>query len=303
MADLRLYDLLGVSADASTAQIKKAYRKLARALHPDLNPGDAAAERRFKEVSAAHEVLSDPEKRALYDEFGEDSTRMGFDPEQARAHQRWARGARATSRGRSTSQGDIDDLLGQLFGDRGAVMQADVRADLTLDFRTAVLGGQTELRFADGRSLRVRIPPGVRDGETIRLRGQGTPGRRGAPAGDLLITIHVGPHPVFRREDDDLHMVLPVTVGEAIRGGRVRVPTLSGDVDLTLPPDTQTGRRLRLTSRGVQRRDRPPGDLYVEIRVHIPEGVDPAAVADALNALDTRYPPGWRARLNNTAAR
>lgn len=293
MSDNRLYTVLGVAKDAPADDIKKAYRKLARKHHPDVNPGDKAAEARFKEISAAYDVLSDPEKRKLYDEFGEDSTRLGFDPSQARAHQEWER--RAQWHGGSRSAGfDAEDLFRELYGrGRGGGQRGwpgeDMHAELQTDFRTAALGGERELRFGDGRTLTVRIPPGVSDGGTIRLRGQGSPGTGGMPAGDLLITLRVAPDPVFRSEGADLHVDLPLTVGEAIRGAKVKVPTLDGRVTVQVPPGSQSGRVLRVRGKGIARRDRQPGDLLVHLQVVVPENGDLGRLGDAIEAIDAAY--------------
>ncbi len=260
-----LYDVLGVERTASTDDIKRAWRRVARRDHPDLNPGDAAAEARFKEAGAAYEVLSDPEKRRAYDAQG------------------------GQRRGR-TAWGDVEDLF-DFRSARGPRRRGvDLRADLAIDFRDAALGGEHQL-VLDGRSVTVRIPPGVSDGGTIRLRGQGMPGPAGP--GDLLLTLHVAPDPLFRRDDLDLHLDLPLTVGEAVRGATVRVPTLHGAVDVRVPPGSQPGRTLRLRGKGVARRDRPPGDLFVHLQVQVP----PRAPAAALDALDAAYPTHPRAQM------
>ena len=293
--DRKLYDVLGVPPDASRDEIRRAYRKLARQYHPDRNPGDAEAERRFKEVNAAHEVLSDPDKRKLYDEFGEDALRAGFDPERARAWRQYGgRGPGPT--GGFGPDFDMGDIFEELFGGsfRGARAGRTIQSEITVDFHTAARGGERELRFADGRSLTVRIPPGVRDGESLRLRGQGEPGPGGP--GDLVLTVRVSPHPVFRREGDDLHLVLPVTVSEAVLGATVEVPTLDGSVKLKVPPGSQSGRRLRLRGKGVHRRGRPAGDLYAELSIRVPEVVDDR-VRQAVAALDEAYASDVRADL------
>jgi len=282
-----LYDALGVSRTASQDEIKSAYKKLARKLHPDLNPGDAQAEARFKEVSAAYDVLRDPEKRALYDEFGEDATKVGFDPEQARAHKRWQEQAQWRPGGQRAQSFDADaDLFESLFGGRrrGPRRGRDIHADMGTDFRSAALGGIRRLSFNDGRSLDVRIPPGVPDGGSVRLRGKGEPGSQGAPAGDLVITLHVEPDPVFRREGLDLHVDLPITVVEAVRGAQVELPTLEGKVRLRVPPHSQSGQTLRLKGKGIERTDRAPGDLYAHLVVHAPAGDLDDDVLDALAA-------------------
>lgn len=288
-----LYEILGMARGASAEDLKKAYRKLARKHHPDVNPGDPDAESRFKEISAAWEVLGDPEKRALYDEFGEDATRAGFDPEKARAYKQWQQ--RADWHGSDPYAGvDLDDMLrGFRAGRRGPRRGADLQADLRVDFRTAALGGERVLNLGDGRSLTVRIPPGVMDGEAIRLRGKGRPGSAGAPAGDLRMVVHVDPDPHFRREGLDLHLDLPVTVSEAIRGASLVVPTLAGRVTVTVPPASQSGMTLRLRGKGISRLDRKPGDLYLHLAVHVPD----SAPDEALDALEEAYPTNPRSHL------
>lgn len=286
-----LYDVLGVAKDASAQDIKKAYRRLVRQHHPDVNPGDPGAEERFKKISAAYETLGDEEKRKLYDEFGDDATRLGFDPEKARAYQQWQDRSQWRPGGGRAQSVDMDfDVFEQLFGGRrptGPRPGPDLHAELATDFRTAALGGVRTLTFADGRSLDVRIPPGVEDGGTIRLRGKGGPGRDGGPPGDLLLTLRVAPHPVFRREGLDLHLDLPLTVPEAIRGTQVDVPVLDGTVRLTVPPGAQNGRKLRLKGRGVHRKGRSPGHLYAHIVVRIPDGEVSDEVLDGLAAAYT----------------
>ncbi|RME26510.1 MAG: J domain-containing protein [Deltaproteobacteria bacterium] len=270
-----LYDILGVSRTATDAEIKKAYRRLARKHHPDVNPGDPEAEERFQKISAAYDVLGDPKRRALYDEFGEDSTRVGFDPEQARAHKRWQEQTRWRPGGQRARKMDEDaDLFEALFGARrrGPARGPDIQAELTTDFMTAALGGRRTLTFSDGRTLDVRIPPGVDDGGSIRLRGKGGPGRNGGPPGDLIITLRVQPHPVFRREGLDLHIDLPITVVEAVRGADIEVPTLDGRVVLKVPPGSQSGQTLRIRDRGVRRKDRPPGHLFAHLIIQAPDG-------------------------------
>lgn len=284
-----LYDALGVAKTATQDEIKSAYKKLARRHHPDLNPGDSEAEEQFKRISAAYDVLRDEDKRKLYDEFGEDATRVGFDPEQARAHKRWQEQSAWRPGGQRAQSFDADsDLFESLFGGRrrGPMRGRDVRADLVTDFRSAALGGVRRLSFGDGQSLDVRIPPGVDDGGSIRLRGKGTPGSDGAPAGDLVITLRVQPDPVFRRDGLDLHVDLPITVVEAVRGAAVEIPTLQAKVRLRVPPGSQAGQTLRLKGKGIARRDRAPGDLYAHLVVVAPDG---ALEGDVLDALQSAY--------------
>ena len=340
MAERDLYGLLGVSRTASADDIKKAYRKLARELHPDRNPDDKKAEDRFKEVSFANDVLSDPDKRKLYDEFGEIGLKEGFNPEAYRQYRAWpqqgGRGApgggavdfqellrRAAARQQHGSQGSsqtfsgsledmlgggLEDLLGGLGGGRrrgvgrAAARGSDIESHIRIGFVDALRGGEHELAFdAPGggghRSMKVRIPAGVPDGGKLRLRGQGMPGARGAAAGDMVLTIQVEPHPCFRREGDDLHVELPLTVGEAFKGAKVRVPTLDGEVTVRVPPRSQGGARLRLRNKGVAKRDGSHGDLIVELAVRLPEGDSPN-VEKLVTDLEHEYTRDVRADLH-----
>ncbi|WP_437814768.1 DnaJ C-terminal domain-containing protein [Sorangium sp. So ce1078] len=305
-----LYSVLGVSRDADEDTIKKAFRKLAMKYHPDKSPGKAN-EQRFKEINQAHEVLSDKTKRALYDEFGEESLSQNFDAERARAYRRYAN-ARAAGGGRGVpgnfdvqdifgnaggGSGDLSDILGDLFGRArggggGRRAQAprgrgsDVEQDLTIDFVSAVRGTTLQLQRADDpEPVTVRVPPGAAEGSRLRIRGQGAPGVGGGEPGDLLLNIHVTPHPFFKREGDDLHLDVPVTLGEAYRGEKIRIPTPDGEVTLKIPARTQTGQVIRLRGKGIARKAKEPGDLYVKFVVHVPT-VDDPEVAKAIELLD-----------------
>lgn len=294
-----LYAVLGVPRDADEETIKKAFRKLAMKYHPDKNPGKAN-EQRFKEVNQAHEVLSDAKKRALYDEFGEESLSGNFDAERARVVRQYGgvpRGARAGGPGVDVQDifgnagGDFGDLFGDLFGGRGRggprargpMRGQDMETSVTIDFVSAVKGTQLQLQRGND-SVTVRIPPGANEGSRMRIPGQGSPGMGGGPAGDLLLTIHVTPHPHFKREGDDLHLEVPITLAEAYRGEKIRVPTPDGEVTLKVPPRTQSGQITRLRGKGVARKGKEPGDLYVKFIVHVPT-VDDPEVAKAIDAL------------------
>jgi curved DNA-binding protein len=322
-----LYAVLGVARDVDAEALRKAYRKLARRHHPDVNPGDQKAEERFKEISEAYDVLSDSEKRRNYDEFGEVSLQGGFDAEQAR-RAREAFGARFGSdpgrgaggfefRGNEGFEfGDLDDLLGRFgFGGRqsgaggrgrsGGLRGSDLEASLDLDFLEAAKGGEKRLSIQlageDGRprmqTLNVRIPPGVSDGGRIRLRGKGAPGLGGGPAGDLWARVRVRPHRVFRREGKDLLVDVPVTVVEAIRGAKIEVPTLDGRATVTVPPGTDSGQKLRLRGKGIpDPKGGAAGNLYVVIQVRVPKGLDADADA-ALDALAEAGPEDPRKEL------
>jgi curved DNA-binding protein len=295
MAD-ELYAVLGVSKGADADSIKKAYRKLATTLHPDKNPGNAKAEERFKKVNHAYDVLGDEKKRKLYDEFGEEGLREGFDPERVRAYRDWSS---RQSRGQGMPGGgvyggqpvDLEDLFGgaaggqtggfgDLFGDfvqrgrrsRGPQKGPDLESEVTIDFASAVRGATLELRPQGQASapVTVRIPAGADEGSRVRIAGQGGPSPNGGPRGDLVLTIHVTPHPHYRRDGDDLHLDLPVTVAEAYDGAKVKVPTVDGSVSLKVPAHTQSGSVVRLKGKGVAKKGRAAGDLYVHFLVHLP---------------------------------
>ncbi len=284
-----LYHVLGVAPDADLETIRKAHRKLARQYHPDLNPGDAAAEERFKEVSRAWEVLQDPAKRRDYDEFGEISLEAGFDADQAR-HAREAFGQRFGGGGFPGGQagefefGDLDDLMGRFFGGGSGRAQGvrmpgqDVEATLELEFADAVRGGEKRLtlgRPEGPETIRVRIPPGVDDGGRLRVPGKGGPGAGGGVPGDLWVRLRVRPHRIFRRNGRDLQLDVPVTVSEAIRGAAVEVPTLDGTVTLQVPAGSDSGTRLRLRGKGVPAGGgRSAGDLIVRIEIRVPRELD-----------------------------
>jgi curved DNA-binding protein len=289
-----LYDVLGVARTASTDDIKKAYRRLAKKYHPDVNPGNKQAEEKFKEVTAASEVLSDPKRRALYDEFGPDSLRTGFDEKKAEAYRQWRRQGTGRASGIPFDLGDFEQVevgdlgafdFGSIFGDlfgraRGqrpgpAAGGADASAEIEVGLREAVLGAERDLRV-DGRTLRVKIPPGVSEGSQIRLAGQGGAGAFGAPPGDLYLTVRLREHPLVRREGKDLFLDLPVTVPEAVLGAEVTLPTFEGPVRLRVPGGTQAGTRLRLRGKGLpDLRGGPRGDLYAVVKIVLPEAGEP----------------------------
>jgi DnaJ-class molecular chaperone len=272
------YALLGVPRTATPEDIKKAYRKLARKLHPDLNPGDRSAEERFKKVSAAHDLLSDPEKRARFDRGEIDAS--GQEVPRPRA---WRGGDAADAYATDTGFADIadaDELLAAIFGGgrrgQGVRMRGgDLRARLHLDFLSAINGTTARLDLPDGSTVEVKVPPGAHDGQVLRLKGKGAPGLGGGPPGDLYVEIEVGGHHRFTRKGDDIHLELPVSVVEAVLGAKVEVPTPAGLVMVTVPPRANTGTVLRLRGRGVPRPDGTRGDAFAELRVFLPDEPDP----------------------------
>lgn len=334
--DKDFYAVLGVPKDADDTAIKKAYRKLARSLHPDRNPGDEQAEERFKDVGEAYDVLSDPEKRQQYDAMramagggprfaaGSDSggSAGGFEDLFGGMFGGGPGGPGGTRVRYSTAPGggdfggaDFEDVLAGMFGGgggggfpggfggrRGPQRGADVQASTTLPFRQAVTGDTVQLR-SNGRTMTVRIPAGVRNGQKIRLRGQGQPGTAGGEAGDMVVTVTVEPHPVFTMDGNNLRMTLPVTFAEAALGATVEVPTLEGEtVRLKVPSGTPSGRTLRVKGRGVTTK-KARGDLLVTVQVVVPDrlsGEAKQAVSDFAEATDGEDP---RAELRNLAAR
>lgn len=290
MAD-DFYSVLGVPKNADADAIKKAYRKLARDLHPDKNPGNKDAEARFKTVNRAYETLHDQKRRTLYDEFGEEALREGFDAEKARAYRSWQNqpgggrgggqrtvnledlfGGGFSGGGGGFEGGELGDLFGRGGRRRGPVKGHDLEQEITVDFETAVRGTTLQLRSADSQEVvTVRVPPGADEGSRVRIAGQGGRSANGGPNGDLLLVIHVKAHALFKREGDDLHLDVPIRVSEALRGTKVKVPTFEGPVSVKVPPGTQSGTVLRVRGKGVSRKGRPQGDLYIRFMIHVPQ--------------------------------
>jgi DnaJ-class molecular chaperone len=309
------YATLGVSRGASQEEIQKAYRKLARKYHPDMNPDNKEAQKKFKEVQQAYDVLSDEKKRKMYDQFGPGFEQMA---QGAGAGRQWSSqvppgfggfdfGGASTGGGDDSLPPDLQDLLRQFTGGgfqfgggptprrRGRRTPgqpgADVQHEVEVPFRAAVAGGEVSLRLVrPGRkteTIAVKIPAGIEDGKVIRLRGQGEPSSSGGPAGDLLVTVRVAPHSHFRRDELDLIVRVPVTLAEAGLGAKVDVPTPHGVISLKVPPGTSSGTRLRAKGQGIHASDGRTGDLYAEIMIAIPKQIDEKA-AELVRQLDQR---------------
>ena len=281
------YEVLGVKPDASAAEIRNVYRKLAKQFHPDLNPGKPEAEARFKAISAAYDLLSDPEKRARYDHGEIDETGQERPQRSYRTYAEGAQGWRYQPEG-EMDLSDLEDLFAA-FGSAGRrgrgqagegfrARGGDRHFTLTVDFSTAATGGKQRLSLAPEEWLDVTIPAGIEDGQVLRLRGKGGPGFGGGPAGDALIEVHVAPHPLFRRDGDNILVELPVSLPEAVLGARVPVPTVTGPVTMTIPKGSDTGGQLRLRGKGIQRRGRV-GDQIVILKVVIGQSSDPELTA------------------------
>jgi DnaJ-class molecular chaperone len=316
------YKTLGVKRDASQAEIQKAYREMARKHHPDMNPDDKNAKRKFQQIQAAFDVLNDREKRENYDRYG-----SAFEGASGRPPRGWPPGNQTP--GGETEFHFDDDSFAQVFGDRmsggapeglgdifrhfqeaagaktrrggGAARRgADIAAETEIPFQVAVTGGEVQLSIpkATGKvdTLTVKIPAGIEDGKKIRLRGQGEPGgRKGAP-GDLLITVHVAPHSSFQRQGNQLYVKVPVTLAEAALGAKVDVPTPTGVVSLRIPAGTSSGTKLRIKGRGVPSHNGEGGDLLAEVQIVIPKDLA-TTEQQLIEDLDHRHPMNPRAKL------
>lgn len=317
------YEVLGVSKSASEADLKKAFRALAKKHHPDKHQGDKDAQKKFQEISGAYDLLSDKEKRAQYDAgvigpdgnprgFGGSSAGGGFDPRAAGFRQGNPFGGGAGPFGaggfkfsfddHGGSAGGFEDIFADLMGGarrgnargpRGQQKGEDFTAAVTVSFEEAAGGGTRRVVLQNGEQIDVKIPVGVKDGQTIRVKGRGGAGRGGAPNGDILLTVSVAPHPFMTRDGNDIRMDLPVTLKEAVLGGKVPVPTLTGTVALSVPPNSNTGTVLRLKGKGIG--GTSPGDLYVRLVVTLPDKPDESLKA-FLEGWQTNYDPRARMR-------
>jgi DnaJ-class molecular chaperone len=296
------YEILGVAKSASEAEIKKAFRSLAKKHHPDTKGGDAAAQKKFQEISAAYEILGDKEKRGKFDrgEIDGNGNPRGFDPRGRGGFSGGPGGAGGagpggfqytwTSQDGETAEGfRAEDIFADLFGGgmgaggggrRGGRRQArageSFEISITVSFEEAAAGGTRRVYLPDGREVDVRIPVGLRDGQQIRLKGRGGAGRNGGPSGDVLLNVSVAPHPYYTRDGNDLRLDLPVALQEAVLGGKVTVPTLTGSVSLSVPANSNSGAVLRLKGKGIPARGSDAaGHLYVRLIVTLPERPDP----------------------------
>lgn len=288
------YAILGVSKEATAEEIKKSYRKLARQYHPDKNPGDEAAEQRFKDISEAHSVLSDPEQRQQYDAIramgsgarfsagAPGSGTAGFEDIFGGLFGDRFSGAPGTGGGRFGGGADFSDLFGGVgdrFGSRfgSSPKGADRTAKTTISFKGAVRGTTVGLREANGNVIDVRIPPGIKEGQKVRVKGKGQQGPGGT--GDLLVEVSIQPHPFFERDGDNIRIHLPVTFDEAALGATVEVPTVHGEkVRIKVPAGTSSGRVLRLKGHGIRRKN-SQGDMLVVVDIHVPKELNDDALA------------------------
>ncbi len=306
------YQLLGISKSASEKEVKQAYRKLAKQCHPDLNPGNKAQEQKFKELTAAYDLLSDSDKKARFDrgELDADGNptmggfyRSGGQPGADADMGGFGSFFRNAGRGQSSGFG-ADDFLSEIFGrGRGKTKKeqappmkgADVTYRMAVPFTAAIEGTKSKLKLIDGNQVEISIPKGADDGQKIRLAGKGKPGQNGGPSGDALVELHIKPHPFFKREKLMITLDLPITLSEALNGGKVIVPTLTGSVMLSIPAGSNSGQVLRLPGKGVAL-DGEKGDLLVKLQIKLPEAM-PATLKEAIAAFEKEHPYDLRQAL------
>lgn len=286
------YEVLGIGRSASQDEIKKAYRKLAKELHPDLNPGNAAVEQRFKEVSQAYGILGDADKRRRFDAgeidaSGQEDPSRGFYRTYAEAGGAHGTGGKYT-RYAFDEDFSADDIFADLFGgafrrdgrhtegrQRTPQRGADVHYTVEVDFLEAAAGARKRIQLSDGKTLDVTIPEGTEEGQTLRLKGKGRPGLYGGPHGDAFLEVHIAPHRHFTRKGSDVHLELPVTLAEALQGAQINVPTVHGKVAMKVPAGANAGTTLRLKGKGIKDRTAGTyGDQFVKLKVMLPEQPD-----------------------------
>lgn len=279
MAKKDYYSVLGVARSAGADEIKKAYRKLARKYHPDVNVDAKEAEAKFKEISEAYDVLSKPEKKKNYDLFGQSGAKSGFDPSQAYSYKGSGFdnfNVNFGQQGSSNFQDIFSDLFGAARSGRaaGPTKGQDIQYSVEIAFEDAVKGMTTRISLNQDK-ISVKIPPGVDTGSKVRIAGKGEPGINNGPRGDIYIITKVRPHPYFERKGDNIYLEVPVTFAEAVLGKKIRVPTVEGSIQLTIPPGTQSGQNLRIQGKGVPHlRGGGKGDQFVVIKVTVPSKVD-----------------------------
>jgi curved DNA-binding protein len=323
------YSVLGVPKNATQADIQKAYRDLARKYHPDMNPDDKTAKKKFQKVQAAFDVLNNPEKREMYDRYGSSFETMGTgEPPGARS---WgwspgAGGAGPAGPGEFRAEDiDLSQFLGERFGQEGpsgigdlfgqfrraagkyrkpsggSQRSGDLVQEIQIPFATSITGGEVQLTVerpsGKTETLAVKIPPGIEDGKKIRIRGHGQPAPRGGTPGDILLTVRVLPHAYFHRRGNHLHVRVPVTLGEAVAGAKVDLPTPKETVTLSIPPGTSSGAKLRVKGHGVAPKNGPAGDLLAEIQIVLPKQLNDAD-RKAIQQIDQHYSQKPRADLH-----
>ncbi|XZE36942.1 DnaJ C-terminal domain-containing protein [Pirellulaceae bacterium SH501] len=283
------YKTLGVEKTATAEEITKAYRKLARQHHPDLNPDDKGAKKRFQEIQSAYDCLNDPEKRAKYDQFGAGYEQMGGNPYGAGGAQGFDFGDIFGGGGAPV---DFSSIFGQFGGGRTRrpAKGADVSAEIFVPLRTLLLGGETQIHLnTNGKTeaIQVKIPAGIEPGKKIRLRGRGQSVHGGKP-GDLLLTVHAESNPHYKLSGKNIELKLPISLPEAIQGARIDVQTPSGTISLTIPPMSSSGKKLRLKGQGLKGSDQNAGDMLVELMIKLPDNV-PAGMSQFLPELQLGY--------------